>query len=601
MNANVGLAGGSSGGSQRSWWAQATQNRLIALVLAMIVAVPLLAAPADYSMTGAAALTLESFAVLLLAALLWRSRWDLKRENLLAFVRTSANVPILLLLGWVTLSCFLSPHKVFSLQALLQVGAGALLYFAVAYQFRQSKHLSLLADVLLFLCLIVSLGGLAQYQLASEADGRAQAVFGDSQALGSFIALLLPVVAGLAFFDTKARRQTIAQITFVLMVGAVLLTQGRSAWLGSLVSLSVLAVLYVRCSKSSVGAGSKRSSAMPLKARKHQFVLPALIAVIALSFVGLMHSQNNNVLNRVTTFSSLSTDMSWQARVQNHWAGSVAMISDRPVMGWGAGLYPVFQNKFTGQGGEISPTGTGARVSLAEQAHNFYLQTAVELGLPGLALTLAVLVCFWVASWKRLSDMDAGIRRTLLMASVAATAGFAVDAVSSPAWQYAQTSMFLWLALGMGTSCLRPRLRRDEQEPEMAPARQRRIHLVVRPAAAVACLGLATLLPTAYSAAQTFTYGTPGGPKKPFPGNPNPGPPAGPPGNPNPGPRGNTGGNSGRNIAYGVGAITALGYAISALANGGDAAGSTIDVEPFVVADSTPTPTSGADALAPAR
>ena len=193
-------------GWQRSWWAQAFQNRLIALVLAMIVAVPLLAAPADYSLTGMAALTLESFSVLLLTVLLWRARFDLRRENVLAFVRTSANVPILLLLGWVTLSTFLSPHKVFSLQFLLQTGAGALLYFAVAYQFRQSKHLSLLADVLLFLSLIVALGGLAQYQFAGEAEGRARALFGDSQALGSFVALLLPVVAGLAFVDTKPKR-----------------------------------------------------------------------------------------------------------------------------------------------------------------------------------------------------------------------------------------------------------------------------------------------------------------------------------------------------------------------------------------------------------
>jgi len=609
------------GGSQRSWWAQAIQNRLIALVLAMIVAVPLLAAPADYSMTGVAALTLESFAVLLLTVLLWRARWDMKRENLLAFVRTSANVPILLLLGWVTLSCFLSPYKVFSVQSLLQLGAGALLYFAVAYQFRQSKHLSLLADVLLFLCLAVALGGLAQYQFASDAEGRAQAVFGDSQALASFIALMLPIVGGLAFFDTKPKRQTVAQISFVLMIGCLLLTQNRSAWLASLVSLSLLAALQLRVSRGKQD-GQNPVVGVPLKARKHQLVLPVLIAVISLGFVAAMNTQNSNVLNRATTFSNLGTDVSWQSRVQNHWKGSVEMIAQRPLLGWGAGLYPLYQKPFTGQGEPISPTGTGTRVSLAEQAHNFYLQTAVELGLPGLALTLAVLVGFWAASWKRLAEMDAGIRRTLLMASVAATAGFAVDAVGSPSWQYAQTTMFLWLALGMGTSCLRPRPRRDERESEaaVAPARLKRIHFVTRPAAAAACLSLATLLPTAYSAAQTFDYGTPGkGPKgKPFPGNPNPGPPGGPPGQPNPGPRpggtvGRGRGHSTRNIAFGVGAIAALGYAISALSSGGGAGaggsgaggsgagGAAGGSDPIIGADKRATPTPTSPGLVPAQ
>ena len=579
MNANVGFVQRSG----RSWWAQAVQNRLIALVLAMIVAVPLLAAPADYSLVGVAALTLESFAVLLLTVLLWRSRWDLRRENLLAFARTSANVPVLLLLAWVALSCLLSPYKVFSVQALLQAGAGALLYFAVAYQFRQSKHLSLLADVLLFLCLAVALGGLAQYQFASDAEGRAQAVFGDSQALASFIALLLPVVAGLAFLDTRPKRQTIAQLTFVLMVGSLLLTQNRSAWLGSLAALSVLGVLSVRAAKGGAREAGERGASLPLKARKHQLVLPALIAGLTLGFAGLMNVQNANVLNRASTFSSLGSDVSWQSRVQHHWKGAVEMIAARPLLGWGAGLYPVYQHRYTGQGEEISPTGTGTRVSLAEQAHNYYLQTAAELGLPGMALTLAVLVCFWAAGCKRLAGMDAGIRRTLLMASIAATAGFAVDAVGSPSWQYAQTSMFLWLALGLGTGCLRPRPRprprREEQylaAAAAAPARLRRIHLVTRPAAAMACLSLATLLPTAYSAAETFDYGGKGPKDKPFPGNPNPGPPGGPPGNPNPGPRpgGKAHGNSARRIAFGVSALTALGYAIYALTTaGGSAAG----------------------------
>ena len=38
--------------SQRSLWAELTQNRIVALVLAMIVAVPLLAAPADLKLDG---------------------------------------------------------------------------------------------------------------------------------------------------------------------------------------------------------------------------------------------------------------------------------------------------------------------------------------------------------------------------------------------------------------------------------------------------------------------------------------------------------------------------------------------------------------------
>lgn len=549
--------------SHRSWLSQALQNKIIALVLAMIVAVPLLAAPADYSLTGLAALTLEGSALVLMTVMLWRSRWDLRRENLQAFVRTGANVPILLLLGWVTVSCALSPVKVFSLQSLLQIGAGVLLYFAVGYQFRQSKHLSLLADVLLFLGGAAALGGMAQYQLY-DLD-RARALFGDPQPLGSFVMLLLPIVAALALKDKNPRRQIVAQIVSILMVGCLLLTFGRSAWMGGLVGLATLAMLSARVREQ------RAKTSLPLAARKHQFVMPALLSVIALGFVLVMNVQNGGVASRMSTVSSLATDISWQSRLQSHWHGAAEMIQARPLTGWGTGLFPVYQKQFTHMGAGIAPGGLGTRASLAEQAHNLYLQTAVELGLPGLVLLLSVLAFFWVSAWKRVAAMDDGIRRTLLIGSMAATAGFAVDAVSSPSWQYAQTSMFFWLVLGIGTSCLRPRVRHEEEV--VAPATQRRMTLIARPAAVAACLCGATLLPTVRSSAQSTGYNTD-----------------------------DNGGNNANEIAFGAAAAAALVYALSGGFGGGGAAGGAgtgggdIIVVPTPTPTPTPTPVSGAAA-----
>jgi O-antigen ligase len=496
----------SGGASGRSWLNQALQNKIIAVVLAMIVAVPLFAAPADYSLTGIAALTLESFGLVLLAMMAWRAKWDLRSEQLRTFAATSANVPLLLFVGWVALSAALAPHKIFGIQYLLQIGAGALLYFAVAYQFRQSKHLSLLADALLFLALVVSIGGLAQYQLLDQE--RASALFGNAQPLASFVMLLLPVVVALAISDKNAKRQMVAQITAVLMVGCLFSTQGRSAMLGALAGLAVLALLSSRVAervqeKALQSNRAKNGTALPLRARKHQFVLPGLLTFVAIGFIIVMNSQNGSVLKRASTLTQLGTDASWQGRLQDHWKGGLEMVAQRPMMGWGAGHFPFYQGKFTQMGTEIDSTGTGTRVSLAEQAHNFYLQTAAELGIVGLGLMGAVLVCFWISAWRKVPQMEAGIRRTLLMASAAASVGFAVDAFGSPSWHYAQNSMFMWLLLGVGTSCLRPRLR---SEFEAAPVSMPRITWLTRRAAVGACMLMATLLPTAYSAGQQATY-----------------------------------------------------------------------------------------------
>ena len=530
----------SEGSSGHSWLGQALHNKMIAVVLAMIVAVPLLAAPADYSLTGIAALTLEAFALVLMAMLLWRSKWDLRPQQLKTFASTSANVPLLLLLGWVALSAFLSPYKIFSIQYLLQIGAGAMLYFAVTYQFRQSKHLSMLTDVLLGLAMVVAIGGLAGYQFFDQ--GHASAWFGNAQPLSSFVMLLLPVVAALAISDKKPKRQIVAQITSVLMVGCLLLAQERSAWMGSIAGLVVLAFLASRVAERREEKALRRQSkaagsALPMKARKDQFVLPALLAVLAVGFVFTMHAQNDSMAQRASTLSQLSTDASWQSRAGDSWQGALKMIEQRPLTGWGAGLFPFYQHQFTNVGTTIDPSGTGVRISLAEQAHNFYLQTTAELGLIGMGLMLAVLFCFWSAAWRRIPTMEAGIRRTLLMAATAASVGFAFDAVGSPSWQYAQNSMFLWLILGVGTSCLRPRLRHDAAaEAEAAQMMTRRASWVGRPVAVGLFLVMTTLLPTAYSSAQSTGYNT-----------------------------GNSSGSGVFKVAFGVALIGAIGYAIGGL------------------------------------
>src|SRR3712207_9154605 len=63
-----------------------------------------------------AALTYEAFALVLLTVLIWRGRWDLRRENVVTFLRTGANVPLLLFLALATLSCALSPNQILGVQ-----------------------------------------------------------------------------------------------------------------------------------------------------------------------------------------------------------------------------------------------------------------------------------------------------------------------------------------------------------------------------------------------------------------------------------------------------------------------------------------------------
>lgn len=486
--------------SPPSWWAEATQNRMIAVVLAMILAVPLLASPLDLNWSGTAAITLQGFALVLATMLLWRAKWDLRPDSIKRFLGTSSNLPVLLFTGLMVLSCAFSAHKAYSIQEVLRTGSGVLLYFVVAYQFRQSKHLSLLANTLLGLSAAVALGGMAHYQLFS--DERASALFGNAQPLASLVMILLPVVAALAFTDKSPSRRMVAMAVGATMIGCLMLTQGRSAFIGAAAGLALLGWLATR---PVAGRKEENGATAPLTARKHVLVWPALLVVVVLGFLGAVRVQNDSLGQRALAGAALQADSSWQQRVQSYWTGAGEMIRERPLDGWGTGLYPIYQHQFTGQGAVITPEGPSVRVSLAEQAHNLYLQTAVELGLPGMLLFVAILGLFLYRGVARVQEMEAGIRRTLLMGALASTVAFSLDALASPSWQYGQTAIFFWLMLGMGTSCLRPRVKRSE-ESAVVHAPSRGMTLLSRPMALGAALVVVSLMPTGMLAARADSY-----------------------------------------------------------------------------------------------
>ena len=462
-----------------SWWDQAVQNRLVGLVLAMVVIVPLVATPASSSVRGAAALMYEGMGIVLLGALLWRAQWNVTKPDMLTFLKTGANLPILLFMGLAGVSCIFAPFKQYAEQELLRLGAGALLYFAVAYQFRRSEYLTKLVDVLLFVALCGALIGFAQY--GSSQNENALGLFGDHQLFGSFLMILLPLVGVVAVSEKNYNRQLVAQVATVLVGAALLLSQARSAWLGAaagLATLGVLSLWITRRKKNTV--------------QKPELILPLMLVVVAVGFFLLVWPQSSQILNRATSLEHTESVETWRSR-EHTWQGAMRMVRARPLTGWGIGQYAVLQKQFTGDGMPISRIGGAS--SLGEQAHNFYLQTAAEMGIPGLLLMVGALGAFVAGGISRAKIMDAGIRRSLLLGSIAGVAAFAVDAAGNPSWQCGQISMFLWLTLGLGTACMRPLPRKRDDVRETATARVSSARFT-RPAAVMASLGALALLPS---------------------------------------------------------------------------------------------------------
>jgi putative inorganic carbon (HCO3(-)) transporter len=439
-----------------------------------------------------AAFALEALGLLLLAVMLWRNQWNLTRQSVTSFLRTGANLPILMFFGLVTLSCAMSPHRAQSEQELLRTGVGVLLYFVVSSQFRRAHHLAKMMDTLLYLAIVSSLIGFTHYATSSELAATGQ--FGDHQLFGSFLMVLLPILVITAVTETRRERQLAAQVATVLTITCLMLTHARTAWLGSIVAAVVMVALGM----------SNQQQKTKWMNRKHEWVLPIMLVLAALGFFLSLSPNAKSIANRAGTLnpSTVQAQDGMQYRL-NMWAGTLKMIAANPLKGVGAGLYPYFESKYTGLGNALSFTGhnPGPGNSLGEQAHNLYLQTAAELGIPGLLLLVTIITTFFIAGVRKVQTMHRDFRRNLLIGSMATVAAFAVDAFASPSWQFGHIMMFMWLVMGIGASCMQSSGALDDVEPVKAKTVP---SLVRRPLTVGTCLAMAAILPTSMLSAQPY-------------------------------------------------------------------------------------------------
>lgn len=475
-----------------SWWSQALQDRLIALVLAMVVLVPLVATPADLtSRVGIAALAFQGFAVVLAMTLVWRAKFDLRKESVVSFLRTGANLPALAFAGLSAVTCLAFVKNGYGMQAALQTAACVLLYFVIAYQFKRSERIAKLVDTLLFVAIGASAAGFVQFGMSDRAH--AVGLFGDHQLFGSFLMILMPICAVLAITEKNSTRQLAAQVATVMTLTGLLLAHSRSAWLGAATGLLVLGVLSLVTLRG-------KSTRSQMVSRKHEFILPVVLLVASVAFFLLINPVTGDILGRASSFKNLADDQGWNSRTIA-WNAANDMFKASPILGHGAGSFALKINQYSSL-----PSMIGTRPYLGQQAHSFYLQLLAEQGIAGAVLFGGVILSFLVAGVRRVRQMDAGIRRSLLIGTMASVSAFAVDAIASPSWQFGQTSMFLWLAMGLGVSCLRLHSRKNETV-EQAPVRTLS-PLVARPVAVVGALALAVAIGASLPSAADGGYQT---------------------------------------------------------------------------------------------
>jgi putative inorganic carbon (HCO3(-)) transporter len=248
--------------------------------------------------------------------------------------------------------------------------------------------------------------------------------------LAGMIISFLPLIAAMTVaFITPPRRIILGIgffILFLLLSVLLFATQSRSAWIGAVLSLSALLILWW----------------FVLPPSSTRRVLTILLFALMLSGIGSIQLFEVERLVEVWEAppdTSILGDLTTLDYRREVWRWSLVAISDFPFTGCGLGAFRRVVCRFY-------PLNPSIKSDIAH-AHNIFLQVALDTGLPGMIAYLAVLgVAFAVGLRVAREDIALSPLALGILASLIAQHIFGLaDALSLGS----KPGMIFWLFLGL--------------------------------------------------------------------------------------------------------------------------------------------------------
>ncbi len=311
-----------------------------------------------------------------------------------------------LLLVWAGLSQVwsFSPHD--SRLEWSHWAAGVAAYLAARWHARSPRSAKALFASLVVGATLTALLGLRNYAETYRTDPtwRIFATFQNPNFLASYLVISAPLTLAGALASRRPWVLPLSAAT-LFQFGALMLTGSRGGWLSMVVALVVLLAAGWR--HLGQGRGLRLAALMA--------ILIAVAPVLAFP-----------TARRVAS-SGVGEQASSMAFRKLTWAGTGDLAAAHPVLGTGLGTFEVAYPPY-------------ARAGFTRLAHNSYLQLAAELGVPGLALFLGLVLTSLLAGGRGERWRGSGWTRAGLWA---ASAGFLVHNgldsmlyVPSTAWTF---------------------------------------------------------------------------------------------------------------------------------------------------------------------
>ncbi|MGH9602334.1 MAG: O-antigen ligase family protein [Terriglobales bacterium] len=186
-------------------------------------------------------------------------------------------------------------------------------------------------------------------------------------------------------------KKTLMAFAAVIMGGSIFLSRSRGGLLALAVQLLVLGVVYFR-------RGSSRT------------VIAALLTVGIAAGGLVLWLDRSRMISRLESMPEIGMESMEGVRL-NVVRDGLKMAADRPIAGWGLGVFPVVYPQYR----------SFYTSKFVNQAHNDYLQALVETGVLGFALVTWGIFALFREAFRKMRLGPASLHRPILAAAVGCT------------------------------------------------------------------------------------------------------------------------------------------------------------------------------------
>ncbi|HUW22934.1 MAG TPA: O-antigen ligase family protein [bacterium] len=364
------------------------------------------------SITGAQ--TAVSFALLF-----WLVRMFLTKKFCLA--RNPLNIPIVAFLVAAAIGVIMAVNFKHSLKAYMTLG-WMFIFFLIVNNVKDTIQFKRLVRILVLITTIGGAYGIFQHLTKIDFFGnvkhlrlpmaRSTGFFDGPATFGNYILLVLPVVIGLSSYIRIRRKKRWLQLSGLIILTAIIFSYGRAVWIGLIVGLIFMGILGSRRLLLSILAGIMICSILIL-------ALPSL--EFAQRVAGTVKSKHP--VGDRTEF----------------WEGSLRILRDYPITGVGwegfRKVYPRYR-----------PSEEEKSVS---NAHNNFVDVAVDSGLLGLGIFLWLLVTIYKVGFHIFKELEDGYFKGFVWGFLGSLTAFLIAGLSQYNFGDSEVVMLFYFLLGM--------------------------------------------------------------------------------------------------------------------------------------------------------